>query len=377
MTAKRAEPAPKVVDADLVAAAMAKVVATGDMVNFRLLFAPFSPARESSCENLDSEKYAYLVPGDEMQASDRYKAALSVVKNREIWAHIQGELDHARPAQLPAQLVQMLADNAIRESKYGMAAQACELLRIRHKMQAMFFDRGDEALNMGEIPAAVTAYLIGTGLAYDYAAFPEPLPKVPNHQTNALMLHGQYPTKPEDCICLLDEDSHANAVLDFLLDDGDATSRLRAFSTDLRIKFLGELVVRQDPGWEAFTRRYQQGCEVTETLGERLLRQLEEGENGRETLADEVEKQLAEDPRSISAGLLGRTIDNGEWWQYLKELACTHPAGVLFVARQIIGEYEVLIPRLRSGSSLPKALGLLRESAGRPNAESKDSAAGV
>lgn len=371
MTAKRAEPVPKTVDLDRVADALANAVAMGDMVNLRLLFAPFSPARQKSCEDLDTEKYAYLLPKDEIRSSERFSSALKEVKKPEVWAHIEHELGHNRAPQLPAGLVVMLGDNAVREGKFSMAAQAYEVLRIRRRMQSEFFDAGDAALAHDAVAPAVTAYLIATGLAYDYAAFPEPLPKVPNHQTSALMLHGQYPTRPEDCICLLDEESHTNAALNFLLDDADAMGRLQAISLEKRITFLKELIARQDPCWHDFSLRYREACSETEVLGERLLRQSEEGENGSESLADEIEEQLAEDPRAISAGLLGRRIENGEWWQYLKELACTHPAAILFVARQIIGEHEVLIPRLRSGSALPEALGLMREGGAGHNGESK------
>ena len=64
------------------------------------------------------------------------------------------------------------------------------------------------------------------------------------------------------------------------------------------------------------------------------------------------------------AALLGREIENGEWWQYLKELGYEHPAGVLFIARQVVGDTEILMPRLLADSRVPRALGLAT-----PNAE--------
>ena len=61
----------------------------------------------------------------------------------------------------------------------------------------------------------------------------------------------------------------------------------------------------------------------------------------------------------MPVALRGRVIDDGEWWQYLKELAFLHPAGILFVSRQFIGEREIIVPLYREGCPVVHALGLL------------------
>jgi hypothetical protein len=48
----------KTVDKTMIEGALAKAVCNGDIVNFRLLFAPFSPGRSESTEAFETEKYA-------------------------------------------------------------------------------------------------------------------------------------------------------------------------------------------------------------------------------------------------------------------------------------------------------------------------------
>src|SRR5690606_12280615 len=127
---------------------------------------------------------------------------LGRVRDDETWRHVQTELEANRPAQLPSDLLLMLADNAVRQGKYTSAAQAYELLRIRSRMQDEFYAAADRALDENDVARAVRGYRAATGLAYDYAAFPEPLPEVPDYQTRALLLHGEYPTRPDDCVAL-------------------------------------------------------------------------------------------------------------------------------------------------------------------------------
>lgn len=343
------------VDMDLVAEAIAKAVDDGDFVNFRLLFTSFSPAREDSTEALDSSKYAYLLPDEAQRGAEWFAKALEAVRAPETWAHIERELQANRPAQLPSELLLMLADNAVRCGRYTSAAQAYELLRIRRSTQEAFFAHGLEALRAGDVPKAVYAFRIGVGLAYDYAAFPEPLPMVPNYQEDALLMHGTYPTQPEDCVALLPPEAHVQAALDFLLYDDEAAGRLRDVSPEQRLAFLKELVRQLDPNWDEFVQRYEDACEKTQALGERLRRL---GAQQAETLEDVIEEQQAEDPWEVTRALLGRDIPGGEWWQYLKELAYEHPAAVLFIARQLVGDQEILMPRLRAGSNVPQELGL-------------------
>ncbi len=355
MSKRSADTVEKIVDMDLVGEALAKAICDGDLVNFQALFAAFSPARRSSTEDLDTEKYAYFLPDDAERSTAAFKDVLAAVREDATWGHIQAELEADRPVQLQSSLLMMLADNAVGAGKYSVAAQAYELLRIRHKMMDEFLKQADAALGAGDISKGVRGYLVALGLSYDYAAFPEPLPAVPNYQTSALMLHGVYPTRPEDCVALQEAEKHVAAALHFLLPDETISARLSDYSLDLRLEFLNALVRRLDPEWEAFTARYAEACDLTRSFGERLKRIAEPHS---ETLEEEIEEQQGPDPREIMVALLGREIQDGDWWQYLKELGYEHPAGVLFIARQIVGDTEILMPRLLADSPVAKALGL-------------------
>jgi len=348
------KPAEKIVNPDLTARALAKSVADGDIVNLRLLFMPFSPARADSSEAFDDSKYGYLLPAAG-ESSPAFDQALKAVRQDKTWAHVQRELAAMRPAQFPAELVLLLGDNAVRTGKWTSAAQAYELLRIRRRMQDEFFAQGLAAIGEGNVPRAVLAFRTGVGLGFDYAAFPEPLPVVPQFQTRALMLHGTYPQRPEDCVALLEADLHVQVALDYLLYDNAATVHLRDLTPPTRLEFLCELVRQSDSGWPAFAANYAEACRRTLALGSRMQ---QIGAHHAATLAEEIEEQQVADPWQITRALLGRSIEGGEWWQYLKELAYEHPAATLFISRQIVGEQEILMPRLRGGSPVAAALGL-------------------
>ena len=355
MSKRSANTVEKSVDMDLVAQALAKAICDGDLVNFQALFAAFSPARQISMEELEADKYAYLLPSDADRSKAEFAIALDAVREDATWTHIQAELEAKRPVQLHSGLLMVLADNAVREGKYSVAAQAYELLRIRHKMMDEFLKQADAALEAGDVSRGVRGYLVAIGLSYDYAAFPEPLPAVPNYQANALMLHGVYPTRPEDCVSLQEAENHVSTALHFLLPDEAISARLRDYPLGLRLEFLNTLVRHLDPEWDVFRARYAEACELTHSFGERLKHIAEPHS---ETLEEEIEEQQGPDPLEIMVALLGRKIENGEWWQYLKELGYEHPAGVLFIARQVVGDTEILMPRLLADSPVPRALGL-------------------
>jgi hypothetical protein len=169
------------------------------------------------------------------------------------------------------------------------------------------------------------------------------------------MLHALYPMRPEDCLALLDPEAHVQIALDYLLFDGETAGRLHGVPLDRRVEFIKEFVAQTDPHWNEFVDRYADACRLTLEFGERS-RQL--GRHEAETLEDEIEEQQADDPWEITRALLGRELAGASWWQYLKELAYAHPASVLFISRQVIGEHEILMPRLRKGSRLAAALGL-------------------
>lgn len=358
MALRKKQELPKQVDPDTMNRALAKAVYLGDLVAFRLLFAPFSPARLSSSESFDMEKYRYLVPTQEMADKGEFKECLEAVKRPETQRHIAQELEANRPAQLPSDLVLRLGDQAVRFGKYNSAAQAYEMLRVRRRMQEEFFAQGDAALDEQRTKKAVRAYIIATGLNYDYAAFPEPLPTVVNFQTRALMLHGSYPERPEDSLPLLPVEQLVTVGLSYLLADPEAAARLESRPLETRLAFLCELVHQRDPEWDSFAERYREACDMTRTFGDRYRHFWAQGQMVRAS-GDEIIDQIGYDPRRIMAHLLGRTLAGAEWWQYLKELAYEHPASVLFIARFALGDIEVLRPRLREGSPLIQALKLI------------------
>lgn len=360
-----AQPAPKIVDETQVQHAFAKAVADGDIVNFRFLFAPFSPARVDSTESFDDPKYAYLLPDDEQERATAFTDALGQVKKMATWAHIKQELDAKRPPQLPSDLLLPLADNAVRLGKWTAAGQAYELLRVRRRMLELLLDEAMDALNRDDVAKAVRGFRMAAGLSYDYAAFPEPLPMVPVYQERALALHGTYPTRPEQSIALAPPEQHVQLALSYLLGDEYVAGRLNDRPLDTQLRFLRELVEQVDPAWDDFGTKFEKACDLTRSIGERLRRR---GEN-QPSLAEEVEEQQAEDPWDIPRALLGRDIPEGAWWEYLKDLAYLHPAAVLFISRQLVGEEEILMPRLLKDSPVPKALGLdvdLGESSNSP-----------
>ncbi|MFP4499648.1 MAG: hypothetical protein ACLFTT_01485 [Candidatus Hydrogenedentota bacterium] len=348
------------IDDETIDLVVAKAVTDGDFVNFHQIFGPISPLRAWTPENVYTEKYAYLIPLDEEETTDRFQEALELVRLTPIAEHVRAQLEKRGPAQLHAGLLIQLADNAVRLGKYSSAAQAYELLRMRPRMREAFFQEADTALDAGDVPRAVQGYRIAVGLAYNYAAFPEPLPAIPDYQTRALMLHADYPTGPENCVPLYEPRAFVAAALAYLLHDNEAAARLQERDERQLVAFLAAYVRACDPNWEAFAQRYRQACEMAAAFGRQFEREANREEGVTEELAGEIEEQRVErDPSEITACLLGRSIEDGAWWQYLKELAYAHPAAPLFVARQATSkEREIIMPRYREDSLLTGPLGL-------------------
>lgn len=354
--AKRKEVQKATVTQDVIDRCLAKAVADGDIVNLRFLFISYSPLRDSSPEDIADGKYAYLVPAG---ADDpRYVQALGRVQNPDMQAHVRKQLDRKGPPQLPADLVMLLADNAVHLGKFKSAAQAYELLRVRARMQESYLDEADAALDRGEVATAVRGYRVAVGLDYDYAAFPEPMPAAPNYQSRAQILHAEYPRRPEDGISLLPPEQHVAVALGYLLLSPKIASRLEDRPLEVRLQFLAELVSQLDPEWPEFVERYKEACQLVATIGAQLQKQA----NPREQvgLAEEIKAlQQEEDPADIPKILLGRAVPGGEWWQYIKELAYEHPAAVLFVVRQFVTkDLEIVMPRYVHKSPVIAALGL-------------------
>jgi len=348
--------------------ALAFAVATGDIVAFRQMFGPVSPLRAHNSEDLYAGKYDYMRPNDDARRDPYFQMARELAGEPGVWQHTAQQFTRKGPAQLPSELVLMLADNALRLEKYGSAAQAYEMLRVRPRMQRVFYEEGDAALDQDDLPRAVRAYRMGVGLAYDYTAFPEPLPAVPNYQTRALMLHAHYPTRPEMCVAMLDPETFLGAALSYLLNEAEATERLSKRDAATQAAFAEAWIRAADPGWDAFAERYREASETLNRYGERLQRLANKREGVEESLADELAAEEEDfEPRKIPARLLGREIEGGEWWQYLKELAFEHPAAVLFLARNTIGGgHEIIQPRLRTDSPLAGPLGLMPATAAQP-----------
>lgn len=364
MAAKPKELAPKKVDPNMQRAAFAAAVASGDVVNFRLLLSSFSPGRLDSTERYEDAKYRYLQPTEALQKEQRYRDALALLESPAIRDHIERELAAKRPAQLPSEPLLMLADNAVRLGKYTSAAQAYETLRVRRGMQDVFYDEGTSALGANEVAKSVTAFRIAAALDYDYAGFPEPMPKVPDYQKRALIVHARYPARQEDSVPLMPESEQVNRVIEFLLNDAEAIARLREHPVDLRTKFAVELVRQVDSEWGEFEERYAAACVLTRTIGEALLRKDRQAKSV--SLEEEIaEQQTEEAPEDVMATLLGRKLEPGEWWEYLKEIALTHPAAIFFISRQLVGDREVLLPRYRADSKLVEALGLKQRDSGQ------------
>lgn len=341
---------------DVIDQCLAKAVAEGDIVNLRFLFISYSPLRSSSTEDIHTDKYSYLRPDN--NNDHRFVEALGRVKKPAIQAHVQAQLDKKGPPQLPAELVTLLADNAVALGKYRAAAQAYELLRIRARMQEAYLEEADAALDRNDIDTAVRGYRIAMGLDYDYAAFPEPMPAAPNYQSKAQVLHADYPRRPEDAVALQLPEQHVSIALGYLMLNPQMASRLDGRPLEVRVNFLAALIGELDPAWPEFVKRYHAACGLVASIGARLEKQANQREQV--GLAEEIKAlQQEEDPADIPKMLLGRAIEGGEWWQYVKELAYEHPASVLFLVRQFVTkDLEIIMPRYVSKSPLITALGL-------------------
>lgn len=349
----------KVVTQEIIDIAIAKAVADGDIVNFRFLFLPYSPLREDSTEDINSIKYSYLLPSEEEEETSRFKSALELVKRPDIREHINRQLHKKGPPQLPSELLLMLADNAVKQGKYTSASQAYELLRIRIKMQELFFQQGEEELAQGNISNAVRAYRIASELEYDYGAFPEPLPAVPKYQEQALILHGEYREKWEDCIGCLPLGKFLTEAFNYLFLRPEHASRILTKSEDLQVKFLVELVRQLDPKWDIFIESVSKTIPLVQELYQEIKSRKERVAQG-SLWEDEWDEGIdTEKFLEIPRLLLGRKATPEEWWAYLKELAYLHPASALFLARQMISkEKEIIIPRYDPENPVVMALSL-------------------
>ncbi len=346
------------VSPETIDACFANVIAEGDIVNFRFLFMPASPLRSDSPEDIMSPKYAYLFPEDE--ENPRYQEALRLVQHSSVSRYIQSQLEKKGPPQLPWELVMALADNAVLLGKYTAASQAYELLRIRRRMQEVLLDKADALLQRGRMDAGVQGYLIAAGLDYDYAAFPEPLPAVPNFQERALRLHGTYQNTSGNTFTAQDIESQVSMALNYLLANPDLAQRLRELPCESKINFLALLVRRMDDAWDGFTERYKQALQVVRRYQPLLDKINSYSPDALDVLYEPIlnERQRME-LQEIPSMLMGISVKDWEWWQCVKTLCYHHPAAALFISRQRLSAKEgVIIPVCNTDSPLVRALNL-------------------
>ena len=342
---------------DDIAGAIAKAIVDGDIVNFRQIFAGLSPARPDTVESLSDDKYSYLLPSSTERQHPEFQNALRAVQAPEMAKHIEGELTAKRPPRLPSELLMLLGDHAVAKGKYTSAAQAYELLRIRPSIQTRFLEAGRTALGEADAVRAVTAYLIGIGLDYDYAAFPEPMPLVLDFPRRALVLHAEAPRRPEDIIPFRDPEAFLRLGIEYLLGKSDQADEICEAPLATRVAVFAELVRRRDSDWDAFAKRFDEAATLEKEWNDRLREKMAGGQDLR-MYSQDLAEQLGDDPRRVPEILLGRTIPNGEWWQYLKELAYEHPPAALFLSRRLLGRVEIIAPRLRLDNPVLAPLGL-------------------
>ncbi len=352
-------PIEKKVEQEVIDLALAKAIADGDIVNFRFLFLPYSPLREDSTEDIDSIKYSYLLPTEEEEQSLLFKSALELVSRADIREHVQKELHKKGPAQLPSDLLLALADNAVYHEKFTSASQAFELLRIRRRMQDLFFEEGEKELAKNNISTAVRAYRMASALEYDYSAFPEPLPAVPRYHDQALILHAEYKIRWAECIGNLPLESFLKAGFNYLFLLPEHAGRITVKPLEIQVPFLVELIRQTDPKWEQFVLRVKEVIPLMHDLYQELKMRVDRIADGH-LWEDEWDEGLnTEKYLEISEKLLGRKLEQKNWWTYLKELAYEHAPSALFITRQMIGkEQEIIIPRYNFDNPIVQQLSL-------------------
>ena len=337
---------------------LAHAIAQGDIVNFRLLFMPASPFRSRSSEDVHTEKYAYLMPDDEQ--SSPYTEALQLVRQPILSRYVREQMEKEGPPQLPWELVLALADNALRLGKPTVASQAYELLRIRRRMQQLALDQTDRQLERNNLPAAVRGCRIAAGLDYDYAAFPEPLPTVPNYQESALTLHGIYPATPDQSLALQPDAVVLKTALNFLLVNPTISQRFDDKPETVLVSFVAALIRDMDEHWDAFAARYREAYAIVQRHDALLERINTYTPEALELLFEQLlDSEQMQELKRIPAILCEETTQDWEWWQTLKVLVYRHPGAAVFVARQrLSAREEIVVPRFHPDSALARELGL-------------------
>ncbi|NLN92644.1 MAG: hypothetical protein GX130_04940 [Candidatus Hydrogenedens sp.] len=346
----------KVIDDALLDRCLAAAIATGDIVNLRFLFMPASPFRPDSSEDISQSKYAYLLPKEEKGEMDE---ALQLVRQPEISRLVRAQLAKKGPPQLPWELLQSLADQALKCGKYTAASQAYELLRTRRRMQEIFLDQADAALDGAAFYEAAQGYTIASGLQYDYAAFPEALPAVLNYQEKALSLHRAYPPTTEESET--DDSALCRSILQFLMQGAEFLQRLEGRDGEVLVQFTAQVIRCLDPQWEHFVSAFHESLAIIkayETLFTRINSYTQEA---LEVLMEEIfTDEQKEELRRIAPLFAPGAPEGEEWWLTMRTLAYHHPGSVLFVRRQrLSATEEILIPECPRDSQLARLLNLV------------------
>lgn len=347
----------KVIDDSLLDRCLAAAIATGDIVNLRFLFMPASPFRVDSSEDISQSKYAYLLPEEENKEMEE---ALQLVQQPEISRQVRAQLEKKGPPQLPWQLLQSLADQALRCGKYTAASQAYELLRTRRRMQEIFLDQADAALDRGAFYEAAQGYTLASGLQYDYAAFPEALPAVLNYQEKALSFHGSYPLTTED-EATTDDKVLCRSSLQFLMQGAEFLQRLDVREEKELVQFTAEVIRCLDPEWDSFVSAFHESLALVEKY-EPLFKHINSyTQEALEVLLEEIfTDEEKEELRRIAPLFAPGAPEGEEWWLTMRTLAYHHPGAVLFVRRQrLSATEEILIPECSRDSELARLLGLV------------------
>ncbi|MGC8846486.1 MAG: hypothetical protein ACP5QY_11625, partial [Candidatus Hydrogenedens sp.] len=206
---------------------------------------------------------------------------------------------------------------------------------------------------------AVRAYRIASALEYDYSAFPEPLPAVPRYHDQALILHAEYKNKWSECIGNMPMESFLRVGFNYLFLLPEHAGKITTKPIEIQIPFLIELVRQIDTKWEEFIQNIKEVIPLMEELYQEIKIRIGRIADGH-LWEDEWDEGLnTEKYLEIPERLLGRTLNQKDWWAYLRELCYEHPPSALFIARQMIGkEQEIIIPRYDSDNPIIQQLGL-------------------
>jgi hypothetical protein len=297
----------------------AVAVATGNTFAFHELY---SRLREFSVGDNDAnvppqllDALAYLMPGEEEAASDRFRAATELVES----CRWEGDA-------VPATILEETAKEAIACGKFAYAEDAYRLLGIKKEMVALYAQTAEQFLRNGKPKHAAISLFVA-------ASIDDPIG--PHYQYLGPELHAECRTRPQQCVTALSADPLLDAAIRFLLPHEQFVDRIESLiKPEHKKQIVGALAASRDldlPGLVSNLRA--------------AVAELSRVENG-----------TPDDYGSIMPALLGRAIESGEAWQYLKDFCFEHPLGALCVCIKIVRYTPVLVPVIRDGASIVELL---------------------